>query len=129
MKNKLTLLLSLLFIAHLFTKCNSGAEFSEKELNDDRKSEQIISIVDKLTIDSLNISSLSKKWTNQLYAKLNNHSIWIKNGEIPDSIADFFNYLNSDIALNLPIGYLSNPSFAETDEMVNKEILSVLRCA
>lgn len=129
MKNKLTLLFTLLFIALLFAKCNSDFEFTENELNDDNKIQQIISSVDKLTIDDLNIDKSSKIWANELYDKLDNKSIWIKNGKISDSIADFFNYLNSDVALNLPIGHLSQSSFGLSDELVNKEIVSVLRCA
>ena len=129
MKNKLTRLFTLLFIAFLFTKCDSDVEFKENELNDDKKNEQIITSVDKLTIDGLNIDKSSKKWATDLYADLDNKSIWIENGKITDSIAEFFNYLNSDVALNLPIGHLSYNSFGLSDELVLKEIVSVLRCA
>jgi len=129
MKNKLTLLLTLLFVAILFTKCSSDAEFNEKESNDGKKIDKIIITVDKLTIENSNISKSSKKWINQLYAKLRNQSIWIKNGKLSDSIQDFFNYLNSDIALNIPIGYFSNQPFTETENIVNKEIRSLLRSA
>jgi len=129
MKNKLTLLISLLFLAHLFTKCSSGAEFNKNELNSDKKIDQIITTVDENTIDSLNIDKFSKDWAIKLYSSINNRSIWIKDGQITDSIAAFFEYLNSDIALNLPISYLSTMPFAPTDQLVKKEITSILRCA
>lgn len=129
MKNKLTLIVSLLFLAHLFLKCSSGAEFNQNELNDVTKIDQIITTVDKKTVDTLNINEFSKNWTTKLYTSLNNQAIWIKNGEISDSIRTFFDYLNSDIALNLPISYLSTMSFAPSDKAEKKEIISVLRCA
>lgn len=129
MKNKYTLLLSLLIIGFLFAKCSSNAEFNEKELNDDEKTEQIITSVDKATIEALQISESSKIWAKELYSSLDNESIWIINDSTSDSIATFFNYLNSDMALNLPIGHLSIRSYRSNDPLVNKEIISVLRCA
>lgn len=129
MKNKLTLFLMLLLIAVISTKCGSDAEFSEKELIENKKSSQIITTIDKTTVDSLNINESHKVWTTKFYSLINNQSLWIKNGKLSDSLMFFFNYLNSDIALNLPIGHLNTIPFLEPDDIINKEITSILRCA
>ncbi|WP_158276203.1 L,D-transpeptidase family protein [Brumimicrobium oceani] len=129
MKNKLTFILSLLFLAHLFLKCSSGAEFNQNELNSSTKIDQTIRTIDKKTIDHLPISDYSKSWTTNLYTSIDNQTIWIKNGKSSESIQEFFNYLNSDIALNLPISYLSTSPFAPSDQLEKKEVISALRCA
>src|SRR5690554_6653174 len=127
MKNKLTLFFTLLLMAIIFTKCGSNAEFSEKELIENKKTNQIITTVDKSAIDSLNISESYKKWTSSFYSQIDNQAYWIVNGEISDSILEFFNYLNSDISLNLPIGHLSTIPFTESENLLTKEIKVLLR--
>ncbi len=116
-------------MTHLFIKCGSGAEINEKELNETEKSSQINTTINNLTIETLNISKSDKDWAIQFYNSINNKSIWIENGKLPDSIEDFFNYLNSEIALNLPIGFLSNVSFQANESLESKEIRVVLRSA
>lgn len=113
----------------LFVRCNSDFEFNDNELNIEENIDQSTSIIDESIINTMNINENAKKWSIELYKLRDNHAIWIKYDSLSTGISTFFDYVNSDTSLNIPFGYFSTSSFNKESSLLEKEIITVLRCA
>ncbi len=100
---------------------NSGADLSEID--------QFDLAIDEYTFlneESKNSFSDSIKY---YYAKNSFRPTWFSNDSLIDnSIIEFYQYLNNDTLLNLPLDYLSIPQKLEYDSRWSKEIHLFLRC-
>src|SRR5690554_4486600 len=117
------------FLGLLLLGCNSKTEFKNNELNTEDKIDQSTPLIDESLINAMNISEKSKKWSIQLYKKLDYHSIWVEHDSLSSTISSFFDYVNSDTSLNIPLEYFSTSSYTEQANSLEKEVITALRCA
>ena len=117
------------FLGLLLLGCNSKTEFKNNELNTEDKIDQSTPLIDEPLINAMNISEKSKKWSIQLYKKLDYHSIWVEHDSLSSTISSFFDYVNSDTSLNIPLEYFSTSSYTEQANSLEKEVITALRCA
>src|SRR5690606_14186372 len=103
--------------------------FNKNELKTERNIDQSTSLIDESLINAMNISDEAKKWTIQFYKSRDHHAIWIKNDSLSPDVSIFFDYVNSDISLNIPFNYFSTSSFHEESSIIEKEVVTLLRCA
>lgn len=113
----------------LLIGCNSKSEFNNNELKNEDKIDQSTSLIDESVINAMNINENAKKWSINFYKLRENHSLWVKKDSLSSSSSYFFNYVNSDTSLNIPFDYFSTPSYTQEASILEKEVLTILRCA
>jgi hypothetical protein len=129
MNNNLFIALILFLSVLLLESCNSDFEYNDNELNIENKIDQSTSLIDESVINAMNINEKAKEWSIELYKLRDNRAVWIKYDSLSTVISAFFNYVNSDTSLNIPFGYFSTPSFHDNSSNLDKEVITVLRCA
>src|SRR5690554_292297 len=126
---KINIFLTILIVTHIFSSCSSNAEFKKNEDHSSQTLENSVITIDESILKNSSFSNFEQTWLEKFYKLNENLALWTKNNETEEEIYDFLNYLNSDAALNIPIGYFSSNSFASDENMILKEMKSLLRCA
>ncbi len=108
----------------------------ENSEQNNKNSEASLSEIDQfdLAIDEYSFSNeeLKKEFTDSLrfyYAKNSFKPRWITGDSSKDrTVIEFYEYLNNDTLLNIPLGHLSIPQNLENKSPWHKEIHLFLRC-
>jgi hypothetical protein len=119
--------LSLLFLG-LFG-CSSFSNNNSEQTFESSDEQKLSYVLSNNKLNNIILDDESIDFCNAFYAKRNYKTIWVKNDAISRSDYDFLDYLNDDISLNLPKGFIHTPGFNKDNNLYEKEIIAVLKLA
>ncbi|MDX1652039.1 MAG: L,D-transpeptidase family protein [Brumimicrobium sp.] len=116
----------LLLVTMTFCKTEESESFSNQQQTKDQKAIALMLDDDNL-IASLQLKTEDLNYLREFYAFRKFDPVWIKDSLLDNAEREFFDFINSDIKLNLPPKKLYTPPFESHYDIFKKELVTLLR--